>query len=181
MRDADTSTTRRFRSTPSTSSSRTTSSAASGSTRAPTAAPTRARTSARAPRGSEISPLTSTSGDRRGRQTHCRSIRLPGRPRIPARDLATAGQPELLEAVQRVLDAPGRGDAIALEREEVDLVHALEAAARGRMAAPFSEVGRRAGEPRHHGVPLRDQVEQLHVHVREGAAEGSEPLTYRPG
>src|SRR5919201_5034757 len=68
---------------------------------------------------------------------------------------------ELAEAVERVLDAPCGGDALAFEAEEVDLVDLFEAPARGRVAAPLSPVGGRAGEAPDDGVALGDELDGL--------------------
>jgi hypothetical protein len=83
---------------------------------------------------------------------------------------------ELLEAVERVLEPPHGGDSVATEREEVDLVNVLESAAGGRVVAPLAQVGGRAGETTNDGVALRHELDHFHVDVREGAAEGAEPL-----
>jgi hypothetical protein len=57
---------------------------------------------------------------------------------------ADRGEPELPQTSQRVLQAPGLGDADALEAEEVDLGDVGEPATGGRMTLPGAGVGARA-------------------------------------
>ena len=74
------------------------------------------------------------------------------------RSWSTRIEPELLGAVEGVLDSPDRRNAVSVEGEEVDLVDVLEASARGRVAAPLAQVGGRACEATDDGVALGHEL-----------------------
>src|SRR5215211_261032 len=106
---------------------------------------------------------------RRGRLCSCFQA-------MPCSGQSGQGEAELSVAVNGVFYAPDSGDPITGEGEEVDLVHVLEAPARRCVAAPFAQVGGRAGEAPNDPVTLTYELDQLHPQVRKRAAKGSEPL-----
>src|SRR5919109_2418023 len=86
-----------------------------------------------------------------------------------------------MESVERVLDAPQRRDAVALECKEVALADALKPPAGRRMAAPLAPVGGRAAKAPHDGVALGHEVHGPHVDVWKRASECAEPVAHRAG
>src|SRR5687767_3724612 len=86
---------------------------------------------------------------------------------------------ELLKAVEGVLEAPGADDPAVAKAEDGDLVDVLEAASGGRATEPFAEVGGGAGEAPDDLVALRDELDDLHVDIRERRAERCDPV-FRP-
>src|SRR5215218_10315495 len=91
--------------------------------------------------------------------------------RVPPR----SPQPELLQTAKVVLQRPGLDDPAITETVDRDLVDRLEAATRGRIAQPLTQVGPGAGEAPDNPVVLRDEVDLLHVDVGERGPEGCDP------
>jgi hypothetical protein len=62
-----------------------------------------------------------------------------------------------------------------VDAEDVDLVDALEAPSGGRLVAPRSEVGGRAVEAPDDLLAFGDEVNDLHLDVREALAKRGDP------